>query len=135
MAELVVLNGVGFKRRNPWGVFALTIVTLGIYYVVWWYKINNEMRNAGTSNDPLVATLAVTLGGILVIPPIVSAYKTADRIKQTQERQQATDRMAPVLALVMLFVVGPFALPYYQSQLNKAWDAMTVVGGAEVRPV
>lgn len=57
MADLVVRNGIGFKRRNPWGVLLLTIVTIGVYYVVWWYKINNELKNYGIANDPAVATI------------------------------------------------------------------------------
>ena len=39
MADLVTVEGIGYKRRNPWGVFGLSLVTIGIYYVVWWYKI------------------------------------------------------------------------------------------------
>ena len=133
MADLVVVNGVGFKRRNPWGTFLIAIVTFGIYYFVWWYKINNELKNYGIDNDPAVATLAVTLGSMVIIPPLVSSYKTADRILQAQERSGATERIAPVLGLVLFLFAGPFALPYYQSQLNKVWDALAATG-AEVRP-
>jgi hypothetical protein len=133
MADLVVVDEIGYKRRNPWGVFLLSLVTLGIYYFVWWYKINNEMKNYGIKNDPAVATLAVSLGAFILIPPFVSAYKTADRILKAQEQSGASERIAPVLALLLMIVVGAFAVPYYQSQLNKAWDAL-VTAGAEVRP-
>lgn len=37
-----------------------------------------------------------------------------------------------MLALVLIIVVEFFALPYYQSQLNKVWDALAAAG-AEVR--
>lgn len=134
MADLVVTpDGIAYKRRNPWGVFLLTIVTLGIYAIVWYYKINNELRNLGIRNDPAVATLAVTLGGILIVPPLVSYYRTADRIRQAQEQAGASERIIPLLGLVLLLIVGAFALPYYQSQLNKAWDALAAAG-AQVRP-
>jgi drug/metabolite transporter (DMT)-like permease len=133
MADLVVRDAVGYKRRNPWGVFLLTIVTLGIYYIVWWYKINNELKNHGIENDPTMATLAVTLGAFIIVPPFVSYYKTADRILKAQERSGASERIIPVLALLLFVIVSGFALPYYQSQLNKAWDALAAAG-AEVRP-
>lgn len=133
MADLVVTNGIGFKRRNPWGVVGLSIVTLGIYYVVWWYKINNEMNNLGVQCNPTTSVLAITIGAVIIVPPFVSAYTTADRIKQAQERTGATERMIPVLALLLMVVVGGLAAPYYQSQLNKAWDAMAAAG-AEVHP-
>jgi uncharacterized membrane protein len=133
VADLVVSNGIGFKRRNPWGVVVLSIVTIGIYFFVWYYKINNELRNYGIENSPATATLAVTLGGFLIVPPFVSYYKTADRILQAQNRANTTEKMIPVLALLLEIVVSVFAAAYYQSQLNKAWDALAA-SGAEVRP-
>jgi hypothetical protein len=134
MADLVVTpDGIGYKRRNPWGVFLLTFITLGIYGVVWYYKINNELKNYGVPNDPTVATLAITLGSIIVVPPFVSYFRTAGRIRTAQENSGATERMVPVLALVLTFVIGTFVVVYYQSQINKVWDAFASQG-AEVRP-
>jgi hypothetical protein len=133
MADLVVSNGIGYKRRNPWGVFGLSIITLGIYTFVWYYKINNELNNNGEQNNPTVALLAIVLGWIVIVPPFVSLYKTADRIRQAQERTNASERIIPVLALLLYVVVSVFAVPYYQSMLNKAWDAL-VAEGAEVQP-
>ena len=133
MADLVTVNGIGFKRRNPWGVFGLTIITLGIYGIVWYYKINNELKNYGIENDPTVATLAITIGAFVIVPPFVSLYKTADRILQAQDRANASEHIVPVLALLLAVVVAGFHLPYYQSQLNKVWDAL-VREGAEVTP-
>jgi drug/metabolite transporter (DMT)-like permease len=133
MADLVVQNGIGFKRRNPWGVFGLSVITLGVYYVVWWYKINNEMNNLGIQCNPTTSVLAITIGGFVLVPPFVSYYTTADRIRQAQERTNASERIIPVLALLLFVVVNIFAVPYYQSQLNKAWDALADAG-AEVQP-
>jgi uncharacterized protein YacL len=133
MADLVVQNGIGYKRRNPWGVFLLSLVTIGIYYVVWWYKINNELKNYGIENDPLVATLAITIGGFIIVPPFVSIYKTADRIRQGQEKAGATERMVPILGLILFLVISSFTVVYYQSQINKIWDALAEQG-AEVQP-
>lgn len=133
MADLVVSNGIGFKRRNPWGVFGLTIITLGIYFFVWWYKINNELNNLGIQCNPTTSVLAVTLGSFVLVPPYVSAFTTADRIRQAQERTNASERIIPVLALVLFLLVSFLAGPYYQSQINKAWDAMAAEG-AEVQP-
>jgi drug/metabolite transporter (DMT)-like permease len=131
VADAVVVNGIYYKRRNPWGVFGLSIITLGIYAIVWYYKINNELRNYGIENRPGIATLAVTLGAVLLVPPFVSYYKSADRILQAQKRAQSEERIIPVLALLLILVVSVFALPYYQSQLNKVWDA-EAEKGAEV---
>jgi drug/metabolite transporter (DMT)-like permease len=135
MADLVVSSGVGYKRRNPWGVWGLSIVTLGVYTAVWYYKINNELNNYGVENNPTTALLAVLLGWVLIVPPFVSLYRTADRIRQAQERSNAATRILPWVALALNFVhvVAAFSLPYYQTELNKVWDALAA-GGGEVRP-
>ena len=133
MADLVVSNGIGFKRRNPWGVFGLSIVTLGVYYAVWWYKINNEMNNLGIQCNPTMSVLAIVPGAFILVPLLITHYTTADRIRQAQERTNASERIIPVLGLLLNIVVGFFAAPYYQSQLNKAWDALAEAG-AEVQP-
>jgi hypothetical protein len=133
VADLVVRDGIGYKRRNPWGVFGLSVITFGIYYLVWYYKINNELNNYGVENNPTTALLAITVGSFVLVPPFVSLYKTAARILDAQERSGASERIIPVLALLLHVVVSVFAVPYYQTQLNKVWDALAA-GGAEVRP-
>jgi drug/metabolite transporter (DMT)-like permease len=133
LADLVVREGVGYKRRNPWGVFGLTFITLGIYGIVWYYKTNNHLKNYGIDNNPTNAVLAVTLGAFVIVPYFVSYYNTAARIQQAQERSGTSERIIPVLAILLLIVVGPFSLPYYQSQINKAWDA-EAEKGADVQP-
>jgi hypothetical protein len=100
---------------------------------VWWYKINNELKNNGQENNPTVALLALLLGWIIIVPPFVTYYRTADRIRQAQEATGASERIIPVLGLVLWIVISTFTAVYYQSQLNKAWDALAAAG-AEVRP-
>src|SRR5687768_16730364 len=120
MADLVVTpDGIGYKRRNPWGVFLLSLVTLGVYYFVWYYKINNELNNYGVENKPAVALIAVLFGGAIIVPPFVSYYRTADRILKAQETVGSEERMVPWLALAAMIIIGLFTLPYYQSQINK----------------
>jgi Domain of unknown function (DUF4234) len=35
------------KIRNPWAVALLPLITLGIYHLVWWYRINRELHDYG----------------------------------------------------------------------------------------
>src|ERR671919_92189 len=79
MAEELTVRGVDVKIRGPWIVFLLAIVTLGIYYLVWYYKINRELRDygravgaAGTGDSPLTSLLAVSIGWLILVPPLVS---------------------------------------------------------------
>ena len=83
-------DGIGYKRRNPWGVFLLSFVTLGVYSFVWWYKINNEMKNYGIAVHPTTCDAGRhARRASIIVPPFVSYYKTADRITQAQEKAGA----------------------------------------------
>ena len=56
MAEEVRVGSTTVKNRNPFLVFLWSLVTLGIYYCVWYYKINRELRDAaGINVSPVVA--------------------------------------------------------------------------------
>jgi drug/metabolite transporter (DMT)-like permease len=125
MAEIVRVEGEEYKRRNPWGVWGLTLITVGIYGFVWYYKINNEARKYLRDQDikPGIALLAIILGWLLIVPPFVSYYRTGERIGRMQERAGIqNNRIIPILALIAAFFVSLHTV-YNQSELNKVWDA------------
>jgi hypothetical protein len=124
------VNGVDVKERNPFGVWALAIVTLGIYYLVWYYKINKEMRRAyGIDVDPAMAVVAITLGTLIIVPPFVSIYRTGRRVEQSQFNAGVRENISPILTLVLSFLFGLHII-YLQYNLNKAWDR----GGRALAP-
>jgi uncharacterized protein DUF4234 len=124
MAEQVRVRGAEVKIRNPFLVFVWSLVTFGIYYLVWYYKINRELRDAaGIDVSPVVALLAVTVGWIVIVPPFVSWYRTFTRIADAQ-RAAGLAQANPMLGFI-LYVVAVFVLPvevlYAQDELNKLW--------------
>jgi hypothetical protein len=132
MAKTVHVRGAEAKLRSPWGIFALTLVTFGLYFIFWYYRINRELnafgRSFGEPNPlrvtPGVALLAVTVGGLLIVPPFVSAFRTFKRIRRAQELAGVREPMSPGLAFV-LFLIGlilfPVEMVYSQSHLNRLW--------------
>lgn len=125
MAEQVQVRGAAVKIRNPFLVFVWSLVTIGIYYVVWYYKINRELRDAaGINVGPGVALVAVTIGWLVIVPPFVSWYRTFERIAQAQRDAGVATEASPVLGFI-LFVIAVFLLPveviYAQDELNKVW--------------
>jgi hypothetical protein len=136
MAEEVAIAGTGSraKLRNPLGVVGLSIITIGIYYAFWWYFINREMRdfgrarNADLGQSPGNSVLAATLGWLIIVPAIVTLWRTSDRIQRAQELA-GVDRSAngPII-FILLLLIGPVGVWYAQSELNKAWTAQA--GGA-----
>jgi hypothetical protein len=121
----VAVRGTQVKIRSPWGVFFLTLITLGIYYVVWYYKINRELRDAANIDvSPGIATIAITFGALIIIPPFVSFYRTFRRIRTAQDAAGVPDPAMPWLgfALVLIaYVFLPFEVVYAQSNLNRLW--------------
>src|ERR687896_1622674 len=93
MAEEVQIAGTGStaKIRNPLGTVGLSLITIGIYYVFWWYFINREMRDLGRARntdlgqEPVQSVLALTLGALVIIPAIVTLWRACDRIERSQE--------------------------------------------------
>jgi len=127
MAEELQVGTTRVKIRNPFLVFVWVLLTLGIYYLVWYYKINRELRDAsGIDVSPLVALVAITLGWIIFVPPFVSWYRTFERIVEAQRRAGVTTEASPVLGFI-LYVIAVFFLPieviYAQDELNKVWRA------------
>jgi len=119
---------VTIKRRSPWGVWLLSIVTLGIYFLIWYYNINRELADAGRRVSPAGALLALTLGAFLVIPPFVSIYNTTTRIRETQRDAGQVETHSGGLS-VLLYVLFWLNLPYQQAHLNTIPDGTQVEGG------
>jgi hypothetical protein len=132
MAEEVQIAGTQSKAkiRSPWAPALLPIITLGIYYWVWYYRINREMADLGRArgktdelgDSPGTSLLAVTLGIIpLAIPFFISNYHTAKRIQAAQRLGGVEPQLNGWLALVMYLVISPVFFAYEQSELNKVW--------------
>jgi hypothetical protein len=124
VAERVEIDGAVVKIRNPFLVFVWSIVTLGIYYVVWYYKVNRELRDAaGIDVSPVVAVLAITIGWVVIVPPFVSWYRTFERIAAAQRRASVSEAN-PMLGFI-LYVIAVFFVPvetlYAQDELNRLW--------------
>ncbi|HEV2686796.1 MAG TPA: DUF4234 domain-containing protein [Actinomycetota bacterium] len=129
MADEIQVGRGSVKRRDPWGTFLLGIVTLKIYHFVWYYMINREIRDHSGDEipvDPVVSVLAITLGIGVVVPALVSLYRTADRIRRVQKKVGAAKTISPILALLLgaisFFNLLNWYMPYVQSHINSAWD-------------
>jgi uncharacterized membrane protein HdeD (DUF308 family) len=122
MAEVLNIGGQEFKKRSPLGVWGLSIITIFIYYFVWYFKINDEARRYLGDEEikPGIALLAVTLGIFLIVPPFVSVYRTGERVQRMQEKAGVQQQISPALGLLGSLVVHVH-VPYIQENLNKVW--------------
>jgi hypothetical protein len=129
MAEQIQIAGAGTtaKIRNPVAVAILSIITIGIYLIFWWYYINREMADYGRAHgtnelgdSPGKSTLALFPGALLIVPAIWTTVTTFKRVQAAQKLSGQT----PIngwLGLVLYLVISPALYAYMQSGLNSVW--------------
>jgi hypothetical protein len=136
MAATLTLRGVTVKRRDPWGAWALNLLTLGIYGIVYWNRINIELRDHSAAlgrpfrNDPNMSVLAMFLGSIVLVPYLVTIATTARRVSDLQLIVRSTRGKEPVspTAAVLLGILLGAHIVYLQRSLNEIWDAEAAAG-------
>jgi hypothetical protein len=124
MAEEVVFGDAGAGKLRSFGVgLFLTVITLGIYYWFWYYLVNDELKDIGVARDdqklagssPAASVAAVTIGGWLFIPPLLSVYNYGQRIKRAQRLVgvPADEQINPTLAFLLSFPFGILIIPVF----------------------
>jgi Domain of unknown function (DUF4234) len=152
--EVVLPVGARAKVRDEGLVVLWTVLTLGIWTLVWYYRINREMRDFGRSHgdeklansNPVLSILAVTLGALVIVPALVSYWKTTGRIRRMQGLCNVPLTEGWVIAILyvlgLLLVLTLVAIPpYVQSGLNSVWtlypaaeDGQMVLAPAAAQP-
>jgi hypothetical protein len=113
--------GLAMKHRNPLAAWiGLPLITLGIYHLVWYYKIHKEMAEFDRRRSIPVAgpMLVLWLLGWTVIAPIISYHNAGKRIRDAQRSAGLIGSCSPALCWLLWFVFGLNTL-YMQSELNK----------------
>ena len=122
-----------FKLRRPWTVPLFGTLTLGIYLIVWYHRINRELRDLGAlcgapgrrlDVKPGRSTLAVSLFAVFIVPPFVSLNRTFRRVRRAE---QITGAPVPHLSRetgwAIFLLVLPFWTVYVQRHLNGIWQS------------
>ncbi len=139
MAEQIQIAGAGTtaKVRSPVAVAILSIITLGIYLIFWWYYINREMadygRALGTSelgDSPGKSTLALFPGALVIVPAIWTTVTTFQRV-QAGQRLSGQEPINGWLGIVLYIVISPVMYAYMQSGLNSVWKTQALAATPE----
>jgi len=135
VARKLQVQGAGtVKVIQPAIAFLLAIVTLGVYYIFWYGIRNSELNDFGAAASPgenqlavssFGAILAMTIGGLLIVPPFISQWRFYKRIGRAQELVGLDHRISHVTG-ILLFVIAlillPFEVAYAQHHLNRLWE-------------
>lgn len=112
------------RPRSPWWLAFWLIVTGGLWFFVWYYRCNRDLRDGGIMTGPFLSLLAVTVGWGLVFPPFLSWWRTWARIREAQRAAGVENPVRPEPAFLLQLVV-PVLLPvgavHAQVELNRAW--------------
>lgn len=116
--------GANMKRRNPVGAWlGLPIITFGIYGLVWFFKVHNELHayDRRIDNAAVNALLSMLFGAItLGIWPLIMWVKLGGRIAAAQRAAGLPATCSGGMGF-LLGIIG-FGVLYYQIQLNKVAD-------------
>jgi hypothetical protein len=122
--------GARAKLRSPLATLGLTLLTLGIYGVVWYHRVNSELRDYGRAyhdddlagSDPTASALALVPGFLLILPPLISAVGFVGRVRRVQRYGQSELLSGWLVATMIVLPVFLPAIPgYVQSTLNELW--------------
>ena len=111
------------KIRSPWAAALLPIITLGIYHLVWWYRINRELRDYGEAKgfdlgqNPTNSVLALFPGGLIIVPALITYWRGTKRV-QGAARLGGHEPVNGWIALILYLLISPGLWAYLQSSLN-----------------
>jgi hypothetical protein len=134
--QIAGTNEIG-KIRNPLGVLGLMLITIGIYGIFWYYKINKEMAELGKARgtedlgtSPGMSVLAVTLGAFIIVPPFVSIFGTWKRVNAAERLTGLPEGISATLGFILSLFIGPVGTYLLQANLNKVLAKQAGEGGA-----
>jgi hypothetical protein len=129
-----VATGIAMKARHPFAAWLLwPLLTLGIYHLVWYYKIHKEMaefdrRRAIPVAGPMLVLLFLSW---TFIAPMVSYYNAGNRIRNAQRAAGLHASCSPGIGMVLMLILG-LGILYYQIELNKVVRHCGVPEGQQV---
>lgn len=129
--ETVTIQGQTYPKRSPLVVLGLVLITLGIYGFYWYYKVNQEIqRYTGDQTiSPSRSLLAVIPGFLLIVPPFIAYYNTANHIVRLQEQRGLASQISPALVVILGLVIWIGMAAYVQEHLNRVWDSASAGSG------
>ena len=116
------------KVRSPWAVALLPIITLGIYHLVWWYRVNKELKEFGEAKgydlgqNPTSSVLALFPGGLIIVPALITYWRGTKRV-QGAAKLGGKEPVNGWIALLLYLFIAPGLWAYLQVSLNHLWEA------------
>ena len=142
MAREMTIRGsrAAVKVRSPWAAALLPIVTLGIYHLVWWYRINRELRDYGKAKgydlgqNPTNSVLALFPGSLIIVPALITYWRGTKRVMGASQLA-GKEPLSGWIAIILYLLIAPGLWAYIQVSLNDIWrQEAEAMAGQELPP-
>jgi drug/metabolite transporter (DMT)-like permease len=123
------VNLSAFTERSPITVLLLSIITCGIYFIVWKYQTTDELRRA-SGDESLNPTTDLLLGFVTCgLWTLYASYRNAGKIYQLSQRL-GMGRSDHATAVLLLGIFGLAAVNIFI--LQGEYNAMSQAGRARL---
>jgi hypothetical protein len=121
------------KRRRPVGVWLLTLATLGVYGLVYWYKIHSELLRYDPRRhiSPVFELMSVFLMAWTIILPFMSIGSLAQKIRIAQSTAGLPQDCSGTRGILLSLLFGAHVV-YYQRKLNEIIAANAAPAGERI---
>lgn len=115
------------KVRSPWAVALLPFVTFGIYHIVWWYRVNKELKAFGEAKgydlgqNPTNSALALFPGFLIIVPPLVTYWRGTKRVMGAA-KITGQEPVSGWISIILYLLLSPAMFAYLQVSLNHVWE-------------
>lgn len=110
------------RTRSPWAVWWLSALTLGVYYLVWYVRLNKEIARAAWDDDG-VGTLGLWLSQCVPFVSWVGLAHTAQRLAEALECAGGAPAVSVRRTILASLWFGSHTR-YLQRQANELWLAL-----------
>ena len=123
MSSTIAMSSTGTGRiRSPWTVWCLSVLTLGVYYLIWYVRLNKEIaRVAGV--DVTVVTAGLWVSQCVPFANWVSLAHTAQRLRTALELAGAEPSVSAGRTILASLWFGSH-IRYLQRHANELWRAL-----------
>lgn len=107
------------KTRSPWAVWWLSYLTIGVYYLVWYVKLNRELARAA-GPDVRVGSFGLWFSQCVPIAAWISLAHTASRLGTAQRRAGTAPTASGGMTILSSMWFGS-QTRYLQRRANQLW--------------
>ncbi|MBM4713665.1 hypothetical protein GS551_22845 [Rhodococcus hoagii] len=116
---MTAFQSTSIRKQGAWGLWWLTVVTLGIYYFVWYDRIGRELA-AATGEER--AGWTRWWSQIIPVYGLIGLSRTAKRLNRAHEAVGSPVRVSPVMTWLWSGIWFASTTRYIQRRVNMLAD-------------